>query len=202
LQLTSKAFQLLSSRAFTLKLRHYDTGAFDSDHPIVNLLANVARNAAEGKWRTNTSQYSTENFQLCSVARSLPSAWAAMDVISLNFGLPTKPAVNKFNRRTSIDPEFTEGVSLASMVHVLKMAKHMGYPNVQIDQHHDIRAAALAFRGTGVPVGRAPFTFTVQTKLPHFRLVRATVHCCVRLTNEPPRFCLVLIEHVSYDTMR
>ena len=141
-------------------MRHYDTGAFDSDHPIVNLLANVA----EGKWRTNTSQYSTENFQLCSVARSMPSAQAAMNVISLNFGLPTKPAVNKFNTRTSIDPDFTEGVSLASMVHVLKMAKHMGYSNVQIDEDHDIYAASQAFPWAGL----LPSAVRVHlTKLPH-----------------------------------
>jgi hypothetical protein len=123
---------------------------FDSDHPVVNLVANVARNAAEGKWRTNASEYTTPNFQLCSVARAMPSAQAAMDVISRNLGLPSKPAVNKFNKRTSIDPNFIEGFSKPSAVHVLKMARHMGYDNVQIIEEHDIYAASQAFPWAGL----------------------------------------------------
>jgi hypothetical protein len=136
-----------------------NNGAFNSDSPIVNLLSNVASNMAQGRWKTRTARYTLPNHQICSVARAMPSANAAMDVLAINYGLPSKPATNAFNKRISIDPGFIEGCSLASMRHVLQMAQqHMGFPDVEIDDLHDLLTAPANFPWAGVPSAPQPLS--------------------------------------------
>ena len=128
-----------------------NNGAFNSDSPIVNLVSNVASNMAKGRWKSRSARYTKPNHQICSVARAMPSANAAMDVLAINYGLPSKPATTAYNKRISIDPGFMEGCSLASMRHVLQMAqKHMGFPDVEIDDLHDLLTAPAKFPWAGV----------------------------------------------------
>jgi len=117
----------------------------------VNLVSNVASNMAKGRWKSRSARYTKPNHQICSVARAMPSANAAMDVLAINYGLPSKPATTAYNKRISIDPGFMEGCSLASMRHVLQMAqKHMGFPDVEIDDLHDLLTAPAKFPWAGV----------------------------------------------------
>jgi len=129
-----------------------NNGTFSSDSPMVNLVSNVAANAAMGTWKARRARYTKPNNQICSVGRAMPSANAAMDVLAINYGLPSKPAVTAFNKHISIDPNFSEGCSLASMVHLLKMAQqHMGFPAVEIDEDHDLLTAPAKFPWAGIP---------------------------------------------------
>ena len=74
----------------------------------------------------------------------MPSAQSCMDVLAHNLGFPSNAATDNYDQRSSIDPDFTEGFSLANAKHAIEVMRIRGY-NVQVVEDYDVVSAPKKF---------------------------------------------------------